>query len=112
MNFKTKYTFGERQRECKRILQKYPDRIPIIVQTNSENLILDKHKYLVPIDLSIAQFLYILRKRIMLRPEEGLYMFVNNTIVSGQSLLSTIYAKHRDECGFLIVTISLENTFG
>lgn len=112
MNFKSKHTLEHRLNESKRILRKYPDRIPVIVETGSDDLVLDKSKYLVPVDLTAGQFLYVLRKRIKLRPEQGLYMFVNNTIVTGQSLMSDLYAKHRNDDSFVYFLISLENTFG
>uniref|UniRef100_A0A493TIL6 GABA type A receptor associated protein like 1 n=1 Tax=Anas platyrhynchos platyrhynchos TaxID=8840 RepID=A0A493TIL6_ANAPP len=41
---------------------------------------LDKRKYLVPSDLTVGQFYFLIRKRIHLRPEDALFFFVNNTI--------------------------------
>ena len=41
---------------------------------------LDKKKYLVPYDLTVAQFYYIIRKRVNLRAETTLFCFVNNTV--------------------------------
>ena len=41
---------------------------------------LDKKKYLVPYDLTVAQFYYIIRKRVQLRPETALFCFVDNTV--------------------------------
>merc|ERR1711933_631538 len=41
---------------------------------------LDKKKYLVPSDLTVGQFYFLIRKRISLRPEDALFFFVNNVI--------------------------------
>ena len=41
---------------------------------------LDKKKYLVPSDLTVGQFYFLIRKRIHLRPEDALFFFVNNVI--------------------------------
>ena len=39
---------------------------------------IDKKKFLVPYDLTIAQFHYIIRKRVQLQPETTLFCFVDN----------------------------------
>ena len=76
MNFKKK-SFDCRLKEYSRIAIKYPDRLPIIVEISKNdinNIKLDKKKYLVPKDLSIAQFMYIIRKRINLTSEKALFI--------------------------------------
>jgi GABA(A) receptor-associated protein len=74
--------------------------------------IIDKNKFLVPSDLSIAQFLFTIRKRIKLRPEQSLFLFVKNSIPRSDILLSQLYKEYKDEDGFLYITYSGENTFG
>ena len=71
--FKEEKTITERKQESCRILRKYPGRIPIIVEKSKgckRNLILDKKKYLVPQDLTLGQFTYIIRKRLSIKSEE------------------------------------------
>lgn len=41
---------------------------------------IDKKKYLVPADLTVGQFVYVIRKRIKLAPEKAIFIFVNNTL--------------------------------
>ncbi len=41
---------------------------------------IDKRKFLVPNDITIAQFMWIIRKRIQLSPEKAIFLFVNKTI--------------------------------
>ena len=69
-------------------------------------------RYLVPSDLTVGQFVYVIRKRIKLEPEKAIFIFVNNTLPSTAALMSQIYKDHKDEDGFLYVTYSGENTFG
>ena len=38
--------------------------------------VLDRVKFLVPKDVSATQFTYIIRKRIELPPEKGLFLFL------------------------------------
>jgi GABA(A) receptor-associated protein len=72
----------QRKKESRQILQKYPDRIPVVVQrAPKSNLVdLDKHKFLVPFEVTIAQFMWILRQRLTLSPNKAIYLFVNRTL--------------------------------
>ena len=113
-NFKQINSFSKRKSESTRILNKYPDRIPIICEKDLKNSIqdIDKKKYLVPMDLTLGQFIYIIRKRIKINPEKALFLFINGKIPSTSQLISTIYDENKDEDGFLYITYSGENTFG
>ena len=73
---------------------------------------IDKKKYLVPQDLTVGQFVYIIRKRIKLSPEKAIYLFINNILPPTAALMSSIYEDQKDEDGFLYITYSGENTFG
>ena len=72
----------KRQAEALRIREKYPDRIPVIVEKAGRSDIpdIDKKKYLVPGDLTAGQFVYVIRKRIKLSPEKAIFIFVNNIL--------------------------------
>lgn len=112
-NFKTKNTFEKRCSESARICKKYETRVPIIVETDENSSIkLDKSKFLIPYDLSIPQFLYVIRKRIKLTSEQALFVFFNGTIPSATSTIGSVYKQHKDADGFLYAFISLESTFG
>jgi len=111
--FKARHSLEKRRREARNIIAKYPDRIPIICEVSGrEAPELDKKKYLVPRDLSMGQFLYIIRKRMSLPAEKAIYMFVNNKLLTGNALVSTTYDEERDDDGFLYITYSGETTFG
>jgi len=114
--FQKEHSFEKRQQEATRILKKYPDRIPIIVEPNENNndtLIIDKKKYLVPKDLTVGQFSYVIRKRIKLSPDEAMFIFTDDCdILSTNDLMSRAYKEHQSEDGFLYVIVSKEQTFG
>ncbi|XP_010538990.1 PREDICTED: autophagy-related protein 8a isoform X2 [Tarenaya hassleriana] len=103
-----------RQAEAARIREKYPDRIPVVVEKAGKSDVpdIDKKKYLVPADLSVGQFVYVVRKRIKLSAEKAIFIFVKDTLPSTGALMSAIYEEHKDEDGFLYMTYSGENTFG
>lgn len=112
--FKAQNPFDKRKAEAQRIRAKYPDRIPVISEKAEKSSIpdIDKKKYLVPADLTMGQFVYVIRKRIKLPPEQAIFVLVNNTLPPASALMSDIYKSHKDEDGFLYVTYSGENTFG
>ncbi|KAJ3270501.1 ubiquitin-like protein atg8 [Terramyces sp. JEL0728] len=111
--FKDEHPFEKRKQEADRIRQKYPDRIPCIVEKaeKSDITTIDKKKYLVPCDLTVGQFVYVIRKRIKLSPEKVILINPGDFYISS-SLLSQVYAEHKDEDGFLYIVYSSENTFG
>ena len=111
--FKDKHSFVKRQEEATRILQKYPGRVPIICECLGGDVPdIDRKKYLVPTDLSMAQFLYVIRRRIKISPEKSIFMFVNDNIMAGSQLIGTVYEEYKDLDGFLYTCYSGENTFG
>ena len=112
--FKDKHSFEKRLLEATRIMEKYPNRIPVICEcVGGEVPNIDRKKYLVPSDLSMAEFLYVIRKRIKLSPEKSIYLFVGDSVmVAGCQLMGSVYAEHKDLDGFLYACYSGENTFG
>ena len=62
--------------------RRYPDRIPVICEKDPRSDIpaVDKRKYLIPVNLTVGQFIYVIRKRIKLPPERAIFIFVNNVI--------------------------------
>lgn len=112
--FKQDHTLEYRTAEANKIKSKYPDRVPVIVEKvpNSQIEQIDKRKYLVPNDITIAQFMWIIRKRIDMVPEKALFLFVNRVVPSSAMTMGDIYLAHKDEDGFLYIMYSGENTFG
>merc|ERR1712054_163808 len=73
----------------------------------------DGKKYLVPSELTVAQFQYVVRKRLRLPAEQAMFLFFDGRLPSANSVpLTQLYNDHKDQDGFLYVTYSGENTFG
>jgi GABA(A) receptor-associated protein len=101
--------------EYQKIIQKYPGRIPIFVtrSSNSKDISdIPKKKYLAPAQLSIGQFIYIIRKQIQLPPEKALFVFVNNTLPTSVTTLAEVYSQHKSPDGALRMVYTSESTFG
>lgn len=112
--FKQQHTLDQRTHESSKIRAKYPDRIPVVVEKapNSQIQDIDKRKFLVPNDISVAQFMWIIRRRIQLPAEKAIFLFVGKVLPQSSASMGQIYQEHRDDDGFLYIAYSGENTFG
>ena len=105
------YTHDERT--INKILAKYPDRIPVIIKKgNKEAPDIDRHKYLVPKDITFSTFTCIIRQRIKLTQDQAIFIMVNNTLVNQSEIMSSIYKKYKSNNGSLYLVYSTESTFG
>ena len=115
-SFKQRHSYEERFAEANRILTKFPGRIPVIVAraANAKTNIpaLDKEKYLVPGDLSVSQFIYVIRRRMTLTSEQALFLFIGGSLPTTSMLMRELYAMHKDADNFLYAEYCSENTFG
>ena len=125
-SYRKKYSIAERRNEMSRIRTKYPDRIPIIVSKDPNcklnNII--KEKYLVPQDLTIGQFIVIIRNKASLSAEEAINLFIidyenNQILVQSSATVASVYNKYVSEFknsknydGYLYFVYTSENVFG
>ncbi|KAF4736124.1 Gamma-aminobutyric acid receptor-associated protein-like 2 [Perkinsus olseni] len=123
--------FDRRLAEARRILQKYPDRVPVIVERAERSDLpeIEKKKFLVPGTMLCGEFKYIVHKHITqaaennladgqrggaqgISAEQTIYLFVKKKTPRTGSMMSELYDAHKDEDGFLYLTYSAENTLG
>jgi len=115
MEFRARYSLEQRTTEARRVRDKFPGRIPCIVQRAKAAVTLpaiDKEKFLVPGDLTIGQFIYVVRKRIALDSDKALFVFVGNTLPTTGTLMRELYQSRADDDGFLYLIYCGESTFG
>ena len=112
--YRETHTFEQRKQEAEKVRERHPDRLPVICEKVEQSKItdLDKTKFLVPSDLTVGQFVIVVRKRVMLEPEKAIFLFIGDSVPPNQAMMSDLYAKHKDQDGFLYVKYSGENTFG
>ena len=112
-NFKAT-DYRQRLKESDRVSHKHPNRCSVIVGRVDGTDIpeIDKHKFLVPRELSVAQFSHVLRKRIKLTPEKAMFIFVNKTLPAASQQMGSLYDKCKDHDNFLYISYASENTFG
>jgi GABA(A) receptor-associated protein len=93
-------------------MERFPGRIPVIVEKASRAADipdLPRNRFLAPADMTVGQFIYIIRKSITLPPEKALFMFVGNNL---PTTMTTMRELPKEADGFLYVTCSGESTFG
>lgn len=115
IQFKKEFPLEKRLSESKRILEKYDSRIPVIVTAFKSCKLppIDKNKYLVPYDLTVGQFLHVIRKRIKLDAYQSIFMYVNDkNLPPTSATMISLYNEHKDKDGFLYMSYCGENTFG
>lgn len=114
-SFKNKFSFVDRKAESTRIKSKYSDRIPVIAEKGSstDNIpASDKRKLLVPKDLTVGEFIYVIRNRITLSSDQALFLFFNKKLYPSSSTMAEVHEKEKDEDGFLYCVYTGEQTFG
>ena len=114
--YQTKNSLEFRKKECKKIFDKNPNKIPVICEKAKKcNLTkeLNKSKFLIPLYMSIYQFKNIIRNKLLLSNSETLFLLVNSKkAITDNCLISELYNKFKDEDGFLYITYSTELTWG
>lgn len=112
--FDKKYSIDKRINEVDRLHLKYPDRIPVIITAiDNKQPVIKKNKFLVPDDLSVGQFIYVIKKYILTNKEEAIFIFTKiNTLVPSTWTMSQLYNEYKSNDKFLYLFYSIENTFG
>merc|ERR1719375_2595609 len=113
-------TFEKRLDESRRILSKYPNRVPVIIEKapRSDLPEIEKKKFLVPGTMLCGEFKYIIHKHInqtgsaTIASDQTIYLFVGSTSPKTGALMSEVYDQYKADDGFLYITYSAENTLG
>ena len=108
-------SFDHRKHISENIKNRYPDRSPVILE--SEDVELLQYKYLAPDDITVGKFLFEIRKHSTLGKETAMFIFIithnGGKILPNQtSLISSVHRSYKHEDGFLYMQVTLENTFG
>ncbi|KAJ4462060.1 putative microtubule binding protein [Paratrimastix pyriformis] len=113
--FKQQKPFEIRKKEAEKMRRKYPDRIPVICERYFKSTSIpqiDKTKYLVPQDMTIGQFMYVIRKQIKLPQDTSIFLFCDDILPPSAELMSTVWEEHKADDGFLYLVYSAEGVFG
>ena len=120
------------KKKVEQMMLKNPDRVPIIISSNSFKI--DKLKYIVPNSITIGELMIMLRKKNNINPQEAIFLFIkdnnnlNNSdkskskikskkenegiLVPSSSTLGTLHHQHKDENLILHIFFEKEAVFG
>ncbi|KAF5896033.1 microtubule-associated proteins 1A/1B light chain 3C-like [Clarias magur] len=116
MPFKQRKCLATRKDEVCTIRSKFPNKVPVIVERciREKRLpLLDKTKFLVPHELTIGQFLCLLRSKIALEASQALYLLISGkNMCSMTASMAEVYSQHGDADGFLYMTYASQDMFG
>jgi GABA(A) receptor-associated protein len=112
--YRNEHTFRERQAEAEKLRNKFPDRVPVIVERSPTASIgqLDENKFLLPWDLTVGQFYYIIRQRLNMRPEDALYFYIKYTSPYKNATMGAVYQLLRYFDFVLYVSYSDSSVYG
>jgi hypothetical protein len=105
------------------LLRKYPDRVPIII--SSKSIKHNVNRFITPLNMTISEFIVILRQKIQIVPSDAIYIFIkqkskntdNNTIntdimVQPSATIGTLYDMYKDDNMVLNILFEKEAVFG
>ncbi|OQV24718.1 putative Microtubule-associated proteins 1A/1B light chain 3C [Hypsibius exemplaris] len=114
--FKCRKSLELRKEEMKNIRRDHPMKIPVIVERfHKETSLpqLEKEKYLVPAEVTMSQFVSIIRTRMALTSSQAFYLIINNKSMACMSKsMGEIYREERDDDGFLYMVYASQEMFG
>ncbi|KAM6127981.1 LOW QUALITY PROTEIN: microtubule-associated protein 1 light chain 3 gamma [Pterocles gutturalis] len=113
--FKLRKSFATRLEEVAGIRAKFPTKIPVIVERYHKEKylpLLDKTKFLVPEELTMTQFITIIRSRMALTATQAFYLLVNNKSLASMSWTMQSVQRLQREDGFVYMTYASQEMFG
>ena len=125
-DFRKRFKFEERKEITNKILSKYDEKCPIYLSFDSQlNLksLKNYNRYIVTSNLTLSQFLLIVKKKINIDATESLTLFIeiydkNNSnmkdsiIAPLSSSINSVYNINKNDDGFLYMRLIKENVFG
>jgi GABA(A) receptor-associated protein len=112
-SYSSEKSLEERQIESDKVMKRFPERIPIIVEPAIKDIMeIDKKKYMVSKEMTLGQFIFIVRKRLKVDSSTALFFTVGGELMTGCLDLGSIYDKNKNEDNFLYIKYTTENTFG
>jgi hypothetical protein len=99
------------------LLTKYPDRVPIVLSSKTY-IKGNPLRFIVPLNLTVTQFMVLLRTKIELKQEEAIFIFVKD-IQTGQDIMvqssvtmESLYSQYKDKDNLLNLFFEKEAVFG
>ena len=126
ISYKNNHTIEERKSETLKIKNKYSDKIPVIVTKDPSSQLnnITKEKYLVPFDMTIGQFMSVIREKTSIGQEQAINIFLidynnNNILAPTSASFESLYIQYvekeinnKNYDGYIYLIYTGENVFG
>ena len=110
---KQAYSFSQRQQDAAKVLERYPTRVPVIIESTDASIPrLQKRKYLVPRTLKVVDLLNIVRKQLVLKNSEAIFLLCNGSTLPSALSITDLYDQNHEPDGFVYIDYRMENAFG
>jgi GABA(A) receptor-associated protein len=119
--YKDLFSKEERIAESNRIIAKYPDYIPVIIDCSDKIGKLRKQKFLVPSEVSASHLLHSVRKQFETKKSDAIFMFCDNMLICPTTMMKVLYTDYKiknkitdggESDKFLYIEMNLESVFG
>ena len=114
--YKINNSLDNRKSQYRKVIENHPDSVPVILErakgcTINKTI---KTKYILSKELTIAEFVKIIREKLELNPDRALFFLVNGKhSLTMTEELGHAYEKYKDKNdGFLYMTYSEEMVYG
>ncbi|GIY64590.1 autophagy-related protein 8c [Caerostris darwini] len=111
--YKKRKSFESRKQESLDIYHLYPKSVPIILERapNGKTPTAQKEKYLVPRNLSVTNFILMVKKNMILNHDASIYLLSKGKVLPPSWTMGEVFNEEKDEDGFLYLTYNSYLTF-
>lgn len=115
-NYRERTPLEKRKTEFEKTSAKFPKYVPVIVENSLTDTVIPqlKHtKFLAGKNITVGQFLTLVRNRVNLKSDQAIFIFINNTLPPLGKLMSEIQKEFADPIdGFVYFLLAGESVFG
>ena len=110
-SFKLENDEDSRKIISEKMIQSFPNHIPIIFQAVSKGA--KSSKILINDTMRVYHLMIKIRLSMKLTNTESVFLFIDNKILlQSDWILSNVYSKYKESDGFLYIKCSLHDAFG
>lgn len=122
LTYRDRVSFEDRVKEAEDTRSRYPNKVPLVIERHKSEKYLpaiDKIKWLVPQEMSLAQLSGVIKERLQVPPsaDQQLFLLVASpdlgpSLPSLLTSLSSLHSSHSNPDGFLYLHYSSQEAYG